>query len=313
MQVKIMTEKKIYDVIIVGAGAAGMTAALYALRNGKSALVLEKENCGGQIAKSPRVENFPSVARMGGDEFADKLFDQIINLGAEFELANVERVDKKEGVFSVQTDYGVRIGKSIILANGVKQRMTGVKGEDDLIGNGVSYCALCDGAFYKDEEVALIGDANSALQYAVLLSGYCKKVTVVTLFDKFFAEDFLIKKVLSLPNIEVHHNKALTEFVTSGGELSGLKFKDKDGSVFSIDVKAVFIAIGQIPDNSAFANLCDIDKNGYFISDESCATRTDGVFVAGDCRAKNVRQLTTAVADGAVAATAACSYLGRKQ
>ena len=297
------------DIIIIGAGAAGMTAALYALRNGKSVLVLEKENCGGQIANSPRVENFPSIKQMSGSDFADNLFEQIMSLGAQFELENVQKLEKNGDIFTVTTDYGAHAAKAVIIANGVKHRKTNVAGEDELIGKGVSYCALCDGAFYSGEEIALIGDANTALQYTLLLSNYCKKVTVLTLFDKFFAEDCLVKSVRSRDNIEVFHEMELTAFKESGGALSGLVFKKKDGSKFEFPTKAVFIAIGQLPDNDKFAALAELDKFGYFASSENCETKTKGLYVAGDCRAKKVRQLTTATSDGATAATAACTYV----
>lgn len=297
------------DIIIIGAGAAGMTAALYALRSGKSVLLLEKENCGGQIANSPRVENFPSIKTISGGDFADNLFEQITDLGAKFELENVLKVEKNGDTFCVTTDYGAHKSKAVIIAGGAKHRRTGVAGEEELIGRGVSYCALCDGAFYKGGEVALIGDANSALQYTVQLAGYCRKVTVLTLFDKFFAEDFLIKKVRALPNVEVFHELALQEFKSNEEGLTGLVFKRKDGSVFEFPTKAVFIAIGQVPDNKVFESLARLDENGYLKADETCQTKTAGLFAAGDCRSKKVRQLTTAVADGAVAGTTACAFI----
>lgn len=301
-----------YDVIIIGGGTAGMTAAVYALRNGKTVLVLEQETVGGQIAFSPRVENFPSIKSISGADFSQNLFDQILELGAAFELEKVEKVEKAGDVFSVVTDYNTHQGKSVILAVGVKHRHLGVAGEDELIGKGVSYCAVCDGAFYAGEDVCLIGDANTGVQYALLLSNYCKKVYVCTLFDRFFADDTLVEALLTKENVEIHHNLSLQKYLHSD-ELEGLIFENtQDKSKFEISVKAAFIAIGQIPDNKAFENLVDLDKDGYIIASEDCKTKTDGLYVAGDCRTKTMRQLTTAACDGAMAATAACIYLRSK-
>lgn len=297
------------DIIVIGAGTAGMTAALNALRNGKSVLVLEQETVGGQISFSPRVENFPAVMQISGADLADRLFEQITAHGAEFELEKVLSVEKNGGIFKVTTDYNVHEAKSVIIAAGVNPRQIGLEGENELIGKGVSYCALCDGAFYQGEEVALIGDANTALQYALFLTNYCKKVHVCTLFDRFFADAAHVNNLLSKKNVEIYHNLSLKKFLY-GEELNGLIFENTvDKSEFKLDVKAVFIAIGQIPDNSRFANLADLDKDGYFISGDDCRTRTEGLFVAGDCRAKQVRQLATAAADGAIAATNASVYL----
>lgn len=300
----------IYDMIVIGAGTAGMTAALNALRNGKTVLVLEKETVGGQISFSPRVENFPTIMAISGAELSDRLFEQIMSHGADFELEKVTGVEKNGDIFTVITEYGAHEGRTVIIATGASPRRIGVEGENELVGHGVSYCALCDGAFYKDEEVALIGDANTALQYALFLTGYCKKVHVCTLFDRFFADKAHVDNLMTKDNVAVYHNLSLREFLSENGELTGLVFENTtDKSEFRLPVKAVFIAIGQVPDNKAFANLCDIDKNGYVIAGDDGKTRTDGLFVAGDCRTKSVRQLATAAADGAIAATNASLYL----
>ncbi|MCI7583093.1 MAG: FAD-dependent oxidoreductase [Eubacteriales bacterium] len=300
----------IYDMIVIGAGTAGMTAALNALRNGKTVLVLEKETVGGQISFSPRVENFPTIMAISGAELSDRLFEQIMSHGADFELEKVTGVEKNGDIFTVTTEYGAHEGRTVIIATGASPRRIGVEGENELVGHGVSYCALCDGAFYKDEEVALIGDANTALQYALFLTGYCKKVHVCTLFDRFFADKAHVDNLMTKDNVAVYHNLSLREFLSENGELTGLVFENTtDKSEFRLPVKAVFIAIGQVPDNKAFANLCDIDKNGYVIAGDDGKTRTDGLFVAGDCRTKSVRQLATAAADGAIAATNASLYL----
>lgn len=298
-----------YDIIVIGAGAAGMTAALYALRNGKTVLVLEGESLGGQIATSPRLENYPSIKEISGEQFADNLFEQITSLGAEVEIDKVIGIEKKDGVFTVKTEYRDYQGKSVIIAAGVKHKHLKTKSErDDLVGKGVYYCAICDGAFYKGKEVMVIGDANTALQYALLLSGYCKKVYVYTLFDKFFGDARLVKALRAKDNIEVRPNTSVTDFL-GDTELKAVEYKDKDGNILTHEIPAVFVAIGQVPDNKAFSNLVDLDKDGYIVSDENCKTKTEGLFVAGDCRTKAVRQVATAVADGAVAATNASVYL----
>lgn len=298
-----------YDVIVIGAGAAGMTSALYALRNGKTVLVLEGESLGGQIATSPKLENFPSIKEISGEKFADNLFEQITALGAEVEIDKVVGVEKNDGVFTVKTEYGEYKSKTVIIAAGVKhKRLRTQTDREDLVGKGVYYCAICDGPFYKGEEVALIGDGNTALQYALLLAGYCKKVYVYTLFDKFFGDGKLVKSLLSKDNIEWRPKTSVIDYV-GDEQLTAIKYKDENGDVKTHEIPAVFVAIGQVPDNEKFSNLVDLDKFGYIISDESCKTKTEGLFVAGDCRTKAVRQVATAVADGAVAATNASVYL----
>lgn len=299
-----------YDIIIIGAGAAGMTSALYALRNGKKVLVLEGESLGGQIATSPRLENFPSIKEISGEAFADNLYEQIDALGAEVEIEKAVRIEKKaEGDFLVHTEYGQYEGRSVIIAAGVKHKHLKTRhGREDLVGKGVYYCAVCDGPFYKGQEVALVGDANTALQYALLLSGYCKKVYMYTLFDKFFGDANLVKAVRAKENIEVRPDTSVVDFIGEE-ELKAIEYTDKDGNLCRQEIPAVFVAIGQVPDNGAFANVADLDEAGYIVADESCKTRTPGVFVAGDCRTKAVRQVSTAVSDGAIAATNASLYL----
>ncbi len=299
-----------YDVIVIGAGAAGMTSALYALRNNKTVLVLESESLGGQIAMSPRLENYPSIKEISGEKFADNLFDQITSLGAEVEIEKVTEIIKNgEGDFTVKTEYNEYSAKSVIIASGVKHKHLRTKSDrEDLVGRGVYYCAICDGPFYKDREVAIIGDANTALQYSLLLSSYCKKVYIYTLFDKFFGDKAHVKALLAKENIEWRPNTSVIDFIGED-ELTAIEYKDKDGNILRHEIPAVFVAIGQVPDNKAFANLVDLDNMGYIIADETCKTKTEGLFVAGDCRTKAVRQVSTAVGDGAVAATNACIYI----
>lgn len=299
-----------YDIIIIGGGAAGMTAGLYALRNSKKVLLLESESLGGQIATSPRLENYPSIKEISGEAFADNLFEQITALGADFEIEKAVHIDKlSEGHFVVKTEYNEYESKSVIIASGVKHKRLRTKSNrDDLVGHGVYYCAICDGAFYKGKEVIVIGDANTALQYALLLSSYCKKIYVYTLFDKFFGDKGLVKAMLAKDNVEVRPNTSVCDFI-GDKELKAIEYKDKDGNIRYHEIPAVFVAIGQVPDNKAFENLVDLDKDGYIVADENCTTKTDGLFVAGDCRTKPVRQVITAVADGGIASTKACLYL----
>lgn len=297
-----------FDLIVIGAGMAGMTSCLYALRNGKKVLILEKEGVGGQIAKSPKVENYPTVKEISGASLSDQMFDQILSLGAQFELENVQSLTKEGDVFTVKTDYATHQAKSVVLATGAKHRMLNLPNEEKFIGKGVYYCAICDGPFFAGEEVALIGDANSALQYALMLSSYCKKVHMFTLFERFFGEDTLQQRVREKENIVITHNASAFEFIGSDS-FEGVKFKLSSGETLDHRTKAVFVAIGQIPDNEIYRDLADLDKNGYIIADEKCRTKTPGLFVAGDCRTKEVRQVTTAIGDGAVAGTNACKYL----
>ena len=301
---------KTYDVIIIGAGVAGMTAALNCKRAEKSVLLLEQECVGGQIALSPKVENYPTKKQISGSELADEIFDQITEWGTDFDLDQVEKVTRlDDGTFEVKGMYNTHHGRSVIMATGVHHRPIGVAREEDLIGKGVSYCAICDGAFYANEDVVVIGDANTALQYSNLLAGYCKSVHICTLFDKFFGDKALVTSVLSKPNVLYTHNLSLKEFV-GDDELTGLVFEDtKTHDKVSVQCKAVFICIGQIPHNDCVKDLVELDKNGYIVADESCFTSCPGVFVAGDCRTKKVRQVVTAVADGGVAGFNCCQYL----
>jgi thioredoxin reductase (NADPH) len=288
-----------------------MTAALYALRNGRTVRIFENESIGGQIASSPRVENFPTHQRISGAELADKLYEQITALGAEFELAKAEKLVKNgEGDFSVTDEYGgVFKAKAVIIAAGVKHKHINLPNEEKFTGHGVSYCAVCDGAFFSGQDVALIGDGNTALQYSLLLSNYCKKVYVCTWFDKFFGDVALVKALRAQPNIEVIPNVCL-KAIEGENAVSGLVFSRRlEKTEFSLAVKGCFIAIGQVPDNTRFADFAALDKDGYIAADENGVTSTPGVYAAGDCRAKKVRQLTTAVSDGATSALSACNYI----
>src|SRR5574344_264568 len=298
-----------YDLIVVGGGPGGMTAALYSLRSGIKVLILEKENFGGQIAISPRLENYPSIKEISGMEFSNNLFEQVTGLGAEFNLEDVESITKTGDVFNVKTNYQTYQARAVILATGVEHRHMGIAREEELIGKGVSYCATCDGAFYKGQDVVVIGDANSALQYAIMLSNYCNSVKVCTLFDKWFADQYLVNQMLAQKNISFENNLSLVSF-DGEKELDGLTFKNtKTNEIKKIKCSGCFIAIGQIPKNDRFANLVDLDK-GYIVTNEFMETKTKGLYAVGDCRKKDVRQVVTALNDGAIAAVYAAKYLG---
>jgi len=299
-----------YDIIIVGGGPAGLTAAVYALRAGKSVLVLEKNSFGGQIAFSPKVENIPGFREISGAEFADKLVEQAMGLGAEVELEKVISVEKNDHIFTVKTEEGSTFeAKSVILAVGVKHRTLGLAGEEELIGNGISFCAVCDGAFYTGQQVAMIGGGNSALQEALLLAEVCTKVTIVQNLAFLTGEKKLADALGAKSNVQVLYSTVVDEYLTKDGVLTGLKLRSETGLEQKIDVDGVFLAVGLIPENDAFATLAQLNNWGYFATGEDCTTATEGLYVAGDCRSKGIRQVVTAAADGAIAAMAACRYL----
>ena len=302
-----------HDIIIVGGGPAGLTAAVYARRAGKQVVVIEKNGFGGQIAYSPKVENIPGTQVISGAAFAEALTEQVMNLGADVELEKVVSVEKQEDGFLVSTEEGsTYTGRAVIIATGVKHRMLGLPGEEDLIGKGISFCAVCDGAFYEGQEVAMIGGGNSALQEALLLSEVCRKVTVVQNLAFFTGEQALVDALTAKDNVEVLFSTVVSAYESKDGQLTGLHLhNDATGQTSYISVDGAFLAVGLVPENDAFAQLAQLNDWGYFASGEDCATQTPGVYVAGDCRSKTIRQVVTASADGAVAATAAERYLNR--
>ncbi len=300
-----------YDIIIVGGGPAGLTAAIYGLRAGKTVLVVEKNGFGGQIAYSPKVENIPGTKVISGAEFADKMTDQAMALGADVELEKVVKVEKTGDTFRVLTEEeSVFEGRTVILALGVKHRMLGLPGEEALIGSGISFCAVCDGAFYAGQEVAMIGGGNSALQEALLLSEVCSKVTVVQNLSGFTGEKKLADALLEKENVTAIFSTVVTEYLSENGALTGLRLKNTEtGAESTVQVDGAFLAVGLVPENGPFAEHAQLNNWGYFDSGEDCRTRTEGLFVAGDCRSKTIRQVVTASADGAIAAMNACRYL----
>ena len=298
-----------YDVIVVGGGPAGMTAALYAQRNGKNALVIEKAGFGGQITHSPKVENYPGTLSMSGNEFADRTLNQIMAQGAEIEIETVTAVEDAGDHKIVRTEEGGAYeGRTVVIATGVKHRMLGLDGEDELVGEGISFCAVCDGDFYAGKTVAVAGGGNSALQEAILLAEKCKQVIMLQDMPFFTGEKKLQEVLFARPNVSALTEVKFDGLVTEGGELRGVEIT-RQGQKKTVVCDGLFVAIGLIPENDAFAPLADLNDYGYFDTDEQCLTRTPGVFVAGDCRSKRIRQLTTAVADGATAALAACRYI----
>lgn len=301
-----------YDIIVIGAGPAGLTAALYALRADKTVLVLEKATFGGQITFSPQIENYPGFATMSGNEFADKLVDQVISQGADIEMETVTAIRDNGDTKTVITEEGEHEAKAVIIATGVKHRQTGLPNENELVGEGVSYCAVCDGAFFKGQTVAVLGGGNSALQEAVLLSEGCEKVYVIQNLDYFTGEARLVEKLREKDNVEFIMGTVISSLNGEGSLESLTLRKEADGSESELKVNGLFVAIGLIPNNSMFADIAGLDEWGYIDSDESCLTKTEGVFVAGDCRKKQIRQITTAAADGSVAALAACRYIDSK-
>ena len=301
----------VYDIAVVGAGPAGLTAALYARRAGKSVVVIEKENFGGQITFSPKLENYPTALAISGAEFAEKLMEQAEAHGTVLEMDNITAVEKNAEGFVLTGEYGSYHAKSVILATGSKHRTLGIAHEAVLTGHGVCYCAVCDGAFFREQDVAVIGGGNTALQDAVFLSEICTSVTVVQNLPFLTGDPVLQEKIAKLENVSVIC-EATVDALLGDTKLTGIRIlRGADKTPEVLAVTGMFVAIGQQPENEAFAGLSALDQTGYIISDENCRTDTDGVFVAGDCRTKAIRQVVTATADGASAALAACRYLDR--
>ncbi len=296
------------DIIIIGAGPAGLTAAIYALRAGKSVLVLEKELFGGQITYSPSVENYPGYKQISGNEFAENLIDQATSLGAEIELAEVVQI--LDGpVKTVITDSSRYECRSVIIASGSRHRHLGLPREEELVGAGVSYCAVCDGAFFKGKTVAVAGGGDAALQDAIFLSDRCQHVSIIHRRDTFRGEARLESILRSRGNVEFVMDSVI-ESLEGDKKLSGITVRNKKtGEERKLPLDGLFVAVGQEPQNAPFADIVALDASGYADAGEDCATKVPGIFVAGDCRRKSVRQLTTAVGDGAVAGLAAVNYI----
>lgn len=299
----------LYDILIIGGGPAGLTAATYARRAGKSVLVIEKNAFGGQITWSPKVENYPGFVSISGAALGDCFLEQAMEQGAEVELDEAVAVSvDADGVKTVRCESGAAFqGRALIAAVGARPRMLGVAREEELIGNGVCYCAVCDGAFFAGQDVAVCGGGNAALQDALLLSEKCRHVTLIHRRDSFRGEQKLVEALEKRENVTFLLNARVAGLLGEA-ELSGLVI-EQAGARRELSVAGLFVAVGHRPDNGIFAALMALDEAGYADAKEDCLTKSAGVFAAGDCRAKAVRQLTTAAADGAVAALAACRWL----
>ena len=299
-----------YDIIIIGAGPAGLTAAIYARRAEKSVLLIEKGAFGGQITFSPKVENYPGFPSLSGNELADHFVEQALGLGADVEIETVTALEDCGTHKVVHTEDGNAYeGKAVIIAAGAKHRHLGLPNEDIHLGEGISFCAVCDGAFYKGKTVALVGGGNSALQEAILLSEGCEKVYVVQNLDFLTGEQALQEILQKRTNVEVILGTVVEALPDAAPLRSVTLRRVADEHTYDLAIDGLFVAIGLEPENTPFANLAALDDRGYIDAGEDCLTATPGVFVAGDCRRKAVRQVTTATGDGAVAAIAACRYI----
>ncbi len=301
-------EVSMKDMIIVGAGTAGLSAAIYAQRAGLNALVLEGNTYGGQIVNTPDIENYPGIAHISGFDFATGLYQQALDLGAKVQYEKVLEVIDEGEIKVVKTAKNEYKTKALILATGLVRRHIGIKNEDKLTGKGISYCATCDGAFFRNKVVAVNGGGNVALEDAQYLADLCEKVYLIHRRNEFRAEQAEIKRIMEKKNVEFVYNSTVTKL---NGEdyLQSIEVTDKEGRIRQLDVSALFIAIGQIPLNEVFKNVVDLDEAGYIQADEFGNTNHAGIFAAGDCRVKSLRQLTTAASDGANAATSAYHYL----
>lgn len=297
------------DIIVIGAGPAGLTSAIYAMRAGLSVTVFEKSIYGGQVASTSEVENYPAVQKISGVEFSNNIYNQAVAQGVDIQFDEVEEINLEGKIKVVKTSSGEHKAKAIILANGVERRKLGCVGEEKFTGRGVSYCATCDGAFFKDKEVAIVGGGNTALEDALFLANNCTKVYLIHRRDSFRGEEVLEKSVKARKNIEILYSHGVEkiegEKTVSKIEVKNLKTEEKR----LIDVSGIFIAIGLKPNNKMFENVIDLDEGGYIISDESCTTSVEGVYVAGDSRTKFLRQIITAASDGAIAAVQAANYI----
>lgn len=295
------------DLIIIGAGPAGMTAAIYACRSGLKVQVVDKFSYGGQMALTSEVENYPGVLNANGAELSRLFYQQAQAAGAEFISADINRVELTGEIKKVYTRREEFEARAVIIANGVTRRKIGCPGESEFLGRGVSYCATCDGAFYRGKDVVVVGGGNTAIEDALYLSAICRKVYVVHRREVFRAETYLVNALKRKENVHYVLNATVAEIC--GQEMVQCVRCNTPGGEHKIEVNAVFVAIGAVPDNSIYASEVNIDKEGYFDAGEDCKTNEPGVFVAGDCRRKPIKQIVTATADGAVAATFAAEYI----
>ena len=298
-----------FDIIVVGAGPAGMTAAIYARRAARTVLVLEAVNYGGQILNTPDIENYPVEAHISGFDFSTRVYEQAKGLGAEFKFEKVTEIRDEDGVKVVVTPKDTYRAKAVILATGSENRKLGLEDEQRLTGRGVSYCATCDGNFYRNKVVAVVGGGNTALEDALYLADLARKVYVIHRRDSFRGDDTKAARLRERENVEFIYNANVTRLIAEK-RLKAIEVTDKlDGSVRTIELNGLFVAVGRVPENQNFASLVDLDEAGYIRAGEDCHTNAAGIFVAGDNRTKALRQLVTATADGAMAATEAVKYI----
>lgn len=297
------------DICIIGAGTAGLTAAIYGLRAGKTVLVLEANSYGGQIINTTEIENYPGIKRISGFDFATGLYNQAMALGMKLEFDKVVGVEKYDSNYLVKCNINNYEARTVIVASGVKRRHINVPGEDKLSGLGVSYCATCDGPFFRNKPVAVAGGGNTALDDAIFLSNYCSKVYLIHRRDTFRGERSKLEILRQRENVSIITD-SIIQSIDGDNRVSSVTYKEKKSEeIIKIDISCIFIAVGQSPDTRFVKNMISVDESGYIISGEDCLTDIDGLYVAGDCRTKNIRQLTTAAADGTVAALNACKYL----
>lgn len=304
-----MRGENMYDIVIIGAGTAGLSAAIYGVRAGKKVVVLEGTMYGGQIVNTPEVENYPGIKKVSGFDFATGLYEQALELGAEIILDKVVTIKVEDDIYHVECEGDTLVGKSVILATGSKNRKLGLENEEALIGKGVSYCATCDGMFYKDKVVAVAGGGNTAVEEAGFLSNYCKKVYLIHRRDEFRAEEHLINALKEKNNVELVMSTEITA-INGVDKVEAIDIHNKPRNrKLNVAIDGLFVAVGREPENHSFSHLVDLDELGYIVAGEDSKTSYKGIYAAGDCRTKKVRQLTTAASDGAVAALAACEML----
>ena len=299
-----------YDVIVIGAGPAGLTSAIYLSRARKSVLVLEASTYGGQIINTLDIENYPATPHINGYDFATNIYNQAKELGAEIKFEKVINIEDGN-IKKVITKDNTYDAKSIIIATGCGIRKLGLENEDKFLGKGISYCATCDGAFFKEKKVAVVGGGNTALEDALYLSDIVSKVYLIHRRDSFRGEDKSVSEIKKRKNIEIIYNSNVIK-LNGDNALNSIDVIDKDNNVNKIEVNALFVAIGRIPENANFARIIDVDESGYIRAYEDCKTNVEGIFVAGDARVKSLRQLVTATSDGAIAATNAIKYINSR-
>ena len=290
-----------YDLIIVGAGPAGLTAALYALRSNKKVLILEAKSYGGQIINAHKIENYPAIPVISGFDYATQLYNQVKNFGAEFKFETVIRVDENKTVITNKNTYQA---KAIILATGAEKRKLGIPNEAKYVGKGISYCATCDGNFYKNKVVAVVGGGNTALEDALYLADLANTVYIIHRRDNFMGEERLYDELKTKNNVQFILNSNVIK-INGEEKIQSIDIQNNDNNITTIEIQGLFIAVGQEPKNEIFKNVVDLDEFGYIIAKNDVFTSTPGIYVAGDARVKPLRQLTTAVGDGATAATIA--------